>query len=139
MTHPVDDLLQSLGWPPSDADKKGTLEWQGALDNPDHLPPTAALIVTPKSIRATVLNVEPSSTVQPHFQAEWDISSAAPLLKKHQLAGVNLLDNPQADPALNFTSLVALVSSRPKLEIMGYRNKKSGADGDIVPVAKNNV
>lgn len=120
-------LLENLGWPVQDLDKKGTVSWQGSVDG-DNLPATASLTVTPKVVRARVLNISDSQTIQPHFEAEWDITSS-PVLTKCILAGENITHSVN-NPVTDFTSLVALVNSRPhKVDIMGFREKKTPTDG----------
>lgn len=124
-------LLESLGWPVHDLDKKGSISWQGPIIEGDNLPATASLTVTPKVVRARVLNISGSHTIQPHFEAEWDITSS-PVLTKCVLAGENITERVQ-NPVADFTSLVALVNNRPhKVDIMGFREKKNATD---VPVA----
>lgn len=122
-------LLENLGWPASDLDKKGTISWQGAIEG-DNLPATASLTVTPKVVRARVLNISDSQTIQPHFEAEWDITSS-PVLTKCVLAGENITERVQ-NPVADFTSLVALVNNRPhKVDIMGFRDKKNPTDVSV--------
>lgn len=130
----TEELLASLGWPVSENQAKGTLVWQGAMKDIDNLPPTASLVVTPKAIRAKVLNIDASKNIEPHFEAEWDISGEMPVLKKHILSGVDLIGNQSAEPATSFASLVLLVNAtRPKIDIMGYRNKVSDASDQTSP------
>ena len=117
------ELLQKLGWPKNDADKKGTMNWQGPIVD-GQLPTTASLVVTPKSIRATVLNIDGQEALQPHFQAQWDITGATPQLKTYILAGQDIADKGIPDPATQFQSLVVLLNQKPpKVDIMGFRQK----------------
>ena len=132
------ELLVSLGWPAQDADAKGSLVWQARQTDPESLPATASLVVTPRVVRATVINIAQSfDRVEPHLQAEWDIEGPAPRLKKFTLMGVDTLEaTNMVSPVEQFNSMVALINApRPKIDIMGYRNKASAPVDPSAPTS----
>ena len=119
------ELLIALGWPAPDAQAKGSLVWQASHTDPTTLPATASVVVTPRVVRATVININQSfDRVEPHLQAEWDIEGPAPRLKKFTLMGVDMIDAPElTSPVDQFNSMVALINApRPKIDIIGFRN-----------------
>lgn len=129
---PIRDLLARLGWPLDHADHKGSMQWQSPHTSPDALPVTANLTVTPRYIRATVLNMTPADHLEPHYLAEWDITSPVPELSRHVLAGENVppatTPDTDTDQAVNaFTSLVLAFTRPPKVEIVGTRVKAKSA------------
>jgi hypothetical protein len=119
----IDDLLTRLGWPTKDLDKKGFMEWQMPHQSPDTLPARAKLTVTPSFISAAVYNVQAADTLEPHYQAAWDITGDEAVVRKLDL-GKYKVPIPFDERAIEvFTSLILTFTSPPRIELLGTRVK----------------
>ena len=139
----TNELLINLGWPSAEPDlsAKGTLTWQRPvdLDNLQQLPATASITVAPRFIRAKVLNILPSEQLEPHFEAEWGLDDPnVPVLTKFVYAGTALPLESATDSARAvemFNDLLVLINQRPKLNVLGRRQKDtpSAVSGPATP------
>lgn len=121
----VMELLTALGWPTKHVDQQGTVIWQKPM-TASSLPPTATLSVTSKTVKASVLNIATSSVLTPHLQAEWDISTPVPMLKKCVQGGHDVLSSyptrlVEERAVQDFCSSVALLNTFPVLNFSGPR------------------
>jgi len=121
----TNELLETLGWPSKHRGAKGSLVWQKSGSG-NFLPPTATLRVDNKVLRASVLNLTASETMQPHLQVEWDISGRQPVLKKCTLNGTDLFSSyptrlVEERAVQDFCSSVALLNTFPLVQMTGVR------------------
>ena len=127
----TEQLLSSLGWPTSELDNKGIVNWQKSPhpDNENSLPITASIVVTPKRITARVLNVLPSDNMDQHMLLEWNIEGDDVVLQKYLYAGEDLshkfVGKPESFEALadGFRGLVLSFQALGKKDILGKRRK----------------
>lgn len=127
--NPIHELLSALGWPSAERDNKGSLSWQRPINHQgdilSSLPPTASLVVTPRVIRAKILNINPSENIEPHFEAEWSLTPGSPpSLTKMVYAAQDPSDPTTSDQAVKlFKDLRELINGQPKLSVLGVRDK----------------
>lgn len=140
--YPTEDLLKKLCFPEEHVaeNNKGTLTWQ---QNPhplrdenspninirEALPVAASLVISDKTIRIKVFNIDPSVELTTTLFAEWSIAGESPELRKYIFSGKNMMPaikGPDGAEELEklvtvFSDLIPIFEQPPELKDIGPR------------------